>query len=165
MGQPISGERPWRRSRQIIVGAAPAAGADWSVTVPAGELWELRSVFAQLVTSAAVATRGARLVVNDGTAAFLTLPAPATQAASLTGTYTWAPHGPQLALAQANIGFVPELSLMPGWSIASSTAAIDAGDQWTAPRLYVVRTTVRSGDIDLGELPELVVAMGPMAAG
>lgn len=62
----------------VIVGANPAAGAEVSETVPAGETWCLLGVRVTLVTSATVATRQPILTLDDGTNIFFENPAAST---------------------------------------------------------------------------------------
>lgn len=155
----VSGESSWRRSRIVSGVATPAAGADWSTSVPAGHLWQLLGVTATLVTSAAVANRAVALVLGDGSNPFLTIPAPAVQAASLTGVYSWAGEGGGYALGVRQLGPLPPLVLPPSWTVAVSTLLVDATDQWSAVRLLLLDTTVRRGRIDLDQLPDMVVVV------
>lgn len=154
-----SGERPWRRTRRVITGAAPAAGADWIVTVPSGKLWRLVGLTASLVTAVAAANRSPRLVVTDGKTTTLILPPVAVQAASLTGAFTWAAHVDSYATAPDQVIALPDLTLQAGWTIAVSTTAIQAADQWSIQALLVIETTVKGGDVDFGELPDMMVEL------
>lgn len=160
----ISGEAPWRRSRIVQGVASPAAGADWSQTVPASHLWQLLTVTATLTTSAVAGNRQARLALGDGTNPFAVLTAPAVQAASLAHVYTWAVGMTPLALGLQQLQALPPIALGNGWTISVSTLALDAGDQWSAIRLGLVDTTARFGDLDLDATPELLVGfvgLGP----
>jgi len=165
VGSPISGERPWRRVRRVIAGPAPAAGADWSVTVPAGKVWRLVSVQATLTTAVAVANRSPRLIVGDGDATFLTIPPVAVQAASLAGVFDWLEHGSAYTTAPDQVLSLPALVLEAGWTVGTSTTAIQAADQWSAQQLLVLETDVKGGAVDLGSLPDLTVEVvaGPLA--
>jgi hypothetical protein len=157
MGERFSGESPWRRSRIVVRGAAPAAGADWSFVVPAGHVYRVISLYASLVTAVAVANRVVQLVASDGVASFLTIAPAAVQAASLTYGYAWWEHAPGALVGTGQaIPLVP-LVLEAGWSLASSTTAIQAADQWGAPALHVIDTTVRDGAVDVGLLPDMMV--------
>ncbi len=153
----ISGERPWRRFRIIETGADPAAGADWTFTVPAGAVWEIVAAYAVLVTDATVVSRAARLVVNDGVADFLSIAPADVQTESLTYRYAWLGVGAAYRAANGQVVALPRLVLEPGWTFGTSTEGIVAGDNWGVPRLYVLETTVRGGPIQLGELPEMYV--------
>lgn len=160
----VSGESTWRRSRIVLPVASPGAGLDWSLTVPAGHLYQLLAVTATLVTSAAVANRAVGLVLSDDRNPFLTIPAGAVQAASLTGIYSWAVGANPATLGIRSIAPIPDLILPTAWSLATSTLLIDAADQWSAVRLHLLDVTARRGRLDLDTVPDMlvgVVDMGP----
>ncbi|HTX52520.1 MAG TPA: hypothetical protein VMD08_03880 [Candidatus Baltobacteraceae bacterium] len=159
MGGEISGETPWRRSRQTLRPVSPAAGADWSVTVPAGHIYRLRSVLATLVTSAAVATRIARLTLNDGNGVFVDVPPFGTQAAGLTRRYLWLPSPAAVAQGNGILSSLPEFDLMAGWSLSTVTDAIDVADQWSAVAIGILDVTAKGGDVNLEEFPELFIQL------
>lgn len=164
MGEPYSAESPWRRSRTAVTVTPPAAGADWSLPVPAGHLYVLRSAFGILTTSAAVANRTARLILGDGTATFLEVPPFAVQAASIVGRYSWLGADVAYALAPAQGLPLPPITLQAGWTVGTSTGLIDVGDQWSGIRLNLIDVTVRGGDNDLNAYPDIVVeVVGPGA--
>jgi len=111
----------------------PAAGANWSVTVPNGARWLIQSVESRLVTSAAVANRIPHIVITDGAGDELfNSPASAAQAASLTVRYS-ACGGVQAAVNDgAAIVPIPDVaSMLQGWTIGVTTTAIDVADQWS----------------------------------
>lgn len=122
-----------------ITGTDPAAGAEWSETVPTNARWRLINVRAALVTDATVANRIPAITIDDGTTIVFAMPSHANQAASLTFTY----HG----FAAATNGFAsgltiavpipPDLVILPGWRVRSVTSALQAGDNWGAPQLWV----------------------------
>lgn len=159
MTAPYSGESPFRRVRRVHLGTAPGAGADWSVTVDAGRTWRLISVLAQLVTSSHAATREVDLTISDGTTTYFASAPAATQTASLTRKYCWAAKVSALALGVAINQGIPEFTLPAGHVIAVTTQNIDTADQWGAPVLYVIETTVREGAIELSESPDMVVEL------
>jgi hypothetical protein len=153
----FSGETTFRRVRRTIAVDRPAVGLDWTTTVPAGHVWELATVFASLTSSAVVANRVPRLVVTAEGVTILDAPPAAVQAASLTRRYSWAGYE---AAYQVDTGVavpLPPLVLAEGATVGSLTTALDVGDQWSAPVLYVVDSWVRGGAIDLGSLPDLRV--------
>lgn len=274
MGDRYSGQSVSRRVRRIALGATPAAGADWSVTVPGGFIWRVISAYASLVSSAAAGQRMPRLQISDGVATFLDLPPVNGQQASLTHRYSWLASGstyqavagvpstviagavattgaatalsytvptgaqavlrtatfhliggtpptvqlqlvrgattivlwsgsadtqlyPELALIAGDVVrwqvtaggagssgdftisgeptslagttdgeaiTIPELVLEAGWQIKVSTDNLDVGDQWSAPRLYIVEATDVGGPVDLRSESELVTIAG-IAAG
>jgi len=120
---------------------APGAGADWTFTVQAGLTAIVRGVRAQLVTSATVATRLARVQITDGTHIACDVAAGATQVASLTNLYNWAAGVTVNALGTApviiNAGLPRECRLSAGYTIQSATQNIQAADQWSAIVLEV----------------------------
>lgn len=125
---------------RIVLGAAPAAGAEFIVTVPANTRWSLISVAYALIASAAVANRQPFLAIDDGVnEAWETFNATNITAAQ-TAFYR-AGAGVQLATIAA-LDFqlpLPETMALPaGARIKSSTTALQAGDQYTAPVLNVI---------------------------
>lgn len=123
------------------VGSNPAAGAEISETVPAGEQWELLAVRFTLVTDATVATRAPSLLIDDGTNTILRIAAASTQTASLTVAYNWmADLGYEKTSASANVqGSFPRLTLLGGYRIRTTTGAMVAGDDYGAPVLHYRR--------------------------
>ena len=110
----------------------PAAGADFSQTVPAGLQWRIRAVFVKIVTSATVASRQLTLQFKDDQGNLLfQCPASTTQAASLTGLYSFFPTAPWNVVGTTNFvaPIPPDLTLADSFVIASSTASIQTGDQ------------------------------------
>ncbi len=127
---------------QIVVVPKPAAAADWAYTIPTtyGSGVILISVSALFTTSGTVANRipnltllngpsGAGTILSAGIAGALT----ATQSAR----YLWGMGLPALA-APVNSATTPStfpvpqgIMVPPGGIIASITAAIAAGDQWS----------------------------------
>ncbi len=152
-----SGERPWRRVRRVIAGPAPAAGVDWSITVPSGKVWRVLAILASLTTDATVAGRSVRLTASDGDTTFLSLPPVAVQAASLTGRYAWGEHVDSRTTSPDQVAALPPLTLQPGWVLRVTTTALQAADAWGAPAVLVVETTVRGGEVDLAALPDALV--------
>lgn len=122
-----------------ITGTDPAAGVEISETVPAGVRWRVLSFWFTLVTSAVVANRTPRIVVDDGALEYFRAGAGATQAASLTQIYDGSPAPPiaNTGGGPIMIGLPYQQVLMAGHRIKTSTALIDAGDNYSAPQ-YVV---------------------------
>lgn len=120
--------------------AAPAAGAEWSVTVGPNVIWEVLAVQFQLVTSAAVANRNAMLRVTDNLNAEAFRVGPqAVQAASLTNTYSYLPgFGYASGTGRQQVGWPsPPPVLLPGYVLGTTTSAIDVGDQYSLVELQV----------------------------
>lgn len=153
----ISAESTWRRSRIVVPVTSPAAGVDWQVGPPSGHVWRVLAIGATLLTSAAAATRSARLSFTNGDVPFLDIVASATHIASLTRRYVWLPVGAAYAAGSGIVSTIPETFLQAGWTIGTITDLIDVGDQWSSIFLSVIDTTVRSGPTDLDTLPDLIV--------
>lgn len=124
---------------QSLAIANPAAGADWSQSVPTAARWLVRGGAATLVTSVAVATRQVALVIDDGVNTLFTIEAGTTQLASLTQVYSLLPGQTTATLisTQLPIYIPPDLRLFAGWRIRTSTGAIQVTDQWSAIRLLI----------------------------
>ena len=122
-----------------VLGTNPAAGVEISETVPTNARWKLLSVFARLVTDGA-GTPTPGLLIDDGTNTLFFIRSTSSQAVSVTIDWSWT-HG--LGVAQIDVGSVRtmplpiDIILPAGYRITTSTAGIDAGDDWAAPRLLV----------------------------
>jgi len=154
-----SGESPWRRVRQVIRPANPAAGADWLATVPAGHVWRVLGISAQLTTSAAVANRIPFIALGDGVATFWDTPFRDEIAASLSFRYRLFPTAGAIGYESWEFAPMPEVDLMPGWTVGSSTTSLQAADQWLNIAINVVDTTVKGGDPSIGDYPELLIRL------
>lgn len=114
----------------------PAAGADWSFTPANNAHVKLLSIVATLVTSAAVSNRGPALVTktNNGDTIAIDLNK-SSQAASSTAVYGFRSDAPSYGSDSAGPNVqtsCPGFWLPPGAVVASSTANIQAADQWSA---------------------------------
>lgn len=114
---------------------APAAGADWTFTLPAAGYWRIRSVFATLTASATVANRQPGLAITDGTVLWHR----ARPGAVLIA------NGVADVLAMPGLGFqtqgatqgtftlpIPDVVMPPGFVISSVSTALQAGDQYSS---------------------------------
>lgn len=125
---------------RIVTVASPAAGADWSVNVPGGMVWQVQAIAATLVTSVVVANRFAALLVGDGTTTPIRLGGAPAIVASLTTRFCWLRDYGHSITASNPSGITiawPVIPILGGWTISSSTLAIDVGDQWSAISLFV----------------------------
>lgn len=139
-GGPIEPSVSGQGMLYAIQNATPAAGADWTVTVPNGARWRVRSVDARLTTSAAVATRDVDIIVTDpGAVEVYAASAAVTQLASLAVRYVFAdvPFNAPTDAARSIVPAIPDLILFAGWKISSVTANIQVADQWTTQVIYV----------------------------
>lgn len=136
--QELPAEMQNRATYKVVTVANPAAGADFSATVPAGKMWDSIAVHFHLATAVAVATRVAKITISDGTTMFAETRAGATQVASLTYEYTFVPN--MQALAEQGLvvgGAMPKVVLNAGSIISSSIYNIQAADQISNIALYV----------------------------
>ena len=115
----------------------PAVGAEWTFTVPVGQLLELLSLHWVLATSATVANRVSGFEIVDGAGNVIGIwRGGAVQAASLTENYSIGTIDGQ-SDPNGNFGAIiipaPQgLYLPAGFTIRSLTAALQAGDQYSA---------------------------------
>lgn len=143
----------------LTTGTNPAAGAEVSVTVPAGEVWEVQSVQFALQTDATVANRRVNIRVDDGASIFATAVANVDQAASATVTYIAGVGGIDYTAVRdgkLSIGLPTPLLLGPGWRIRTTTTNLQAGDDYAAPVIGYVRTTTTTA-ASTDETPSLII--------
>lgn len=123
----------------------PAAGAEFSVTVPGSAVWRVIAIAWSFVTDATVATRFPRLEVTDGESVFTRMIMVGDQTASLV-IPRFAGHGLERADGAGGgvtSGLLNPLIMLPGWVIRSVTSNMVAGDNYAAPILYVSETPQR----------------------
>ncbi|HET9247699.1 MAG TPA: hypothetical protein VFO15_17985 [Xanthobacteraceae bacterium] len=126
---------------RVVPVTSPAAGANFSFVTPGESTFALVALTATLVTSAAVANRAATLNVSDGTTTLWSVEAGAVQTATSTVRYSWVteyPAFPTTIVGGALVVPMAPTYLPPGFTIASSVALLDAGDQWSAITATVV---------------------------
>lgn len=117
----------------------PAAGADFSVTVPNNRRWQLIAIRGALTASAAVANRFPAIVLDDGAnQVFLSRINVATTAGQSNG-FTWAPTVQPYTDTQSNflLPLPSPVFLASGYHVKSSTLNLQAGDQWSNIQLLV----------------------------
>jgi hypothetical protein len=138
-GSPIATSIEGAGVIRTVLGADPAAGAEWSEPVPAGARWRLRSVIATLTTDATAAARLAALQITDGTNTLWRARASQAQAASIAGIYSGGGTGYATTGATNDLMWpIPsEMILLAGFRIGTFTSSLQAGDDWSAPRLTV----------------------------
>lgn len=128
-----------RGAIRAIVGTDPAAGAESSETVPTNARWRVLNHRIALVTDATVANRTMQILIDDGTNTIYSLAANANQPASTTFTYHSFPAG---AAGYAsgntlNVPIPPEIMLMGGSRLRTSTGNLQAGDNYGPPLILV----------------------------
>ena len=121
----------WSHSVQV---ANPAAGADWTLTVLAGQRFAPKSFNAFFTESAAVANRQVNVIIDDGVNAVwqddVTANIVAGQAGAVSGAQVNAAVG--VFPVELFVVMPPGIFLEPGWRLRTSTTGIQAGDQWSA---------------------------------
>lgn len=123
---------------KIVSGSDPAAGAESTITVPAGEVWELIGFEVTLVTDATVANRRPRIVLDDGTTEFFRQAAGADITASLTTIVVGSGASvASLAAGVAHIPLAPGVILGPSYRIRTLTLNLQAGDNYGVPVVFV----------------------------
>lgn len=123
-----------------FTGTDPAAGNDWSETVPTGARWELIAVRAALNTNATVINRYAHLRLNANGATLGIYGASAALPASTGVKFNWGAGLPTQAPNPSGEGMLPfpmGLRAMGAYVIASYTGNLQAGDDWDAPIVTV----------------------------
>ncbi len=122
-----------------ITGTNPAAGAEFSETVPTGALWRLRSGSVVLTCDATVANRQSKLRIDDGTDFVFYGGFGANSVAGEVSQVCWAAVG--ASAPSSNSGRLYQIPIdfkIPGgYRIRSATSSIQAGDNYDAPQLYV----------------------------
>jgi hypothetical protein len=121
--------------------AEPSLGVEIQRIVPGGVTWELLALTTVFTTSATVANRRVRLRITDGSQPVYAAIAPLAHGASTTLVYRYL-VGVGVTIdgtAQFEVmATFPRTVLLPGWVIETETASIQAGDDYTAPTLYVL---------------------------
>jgi len=94
--------------RQVFTAVDSAANdSDKTLTVPAGQVWDIDVLNITLATSADVGNRQITVVVSDGTNTLATLNAEANQAASLTEYYCYSPKYGTASEAPTGWHYIP----------------------------------------------------------
>src|SRR5215470_1568071 len=118
-----------------IAVTTPAAGADFTITVPTGARWQLDTVSGLYTASAAVANRVPELVIDDGANIVFAAPTNTAITGGQTARVSWgAGAGGPIAGANTDqtIPLANDMYLPGGFRIRSNTALIQAADTWTA---------------------------------
>lgn len=138
---PVSGNELARPSAGVLRsfnGTDPAAGAEVSQTVTAGQLWNIKSVVVTLVTDANVANRRVHIVFRNGGGETVRAYATIDQAASTTVKYIFAHYGYTPDETDTNtvlINIPDNVFLESGSDFITATTNIQVGDNFGAPRV------------------------------
>jgi hypothetical protein len=125
----------------------PAAGAEHSIAVTAGKIWQLVGLTAALVTSATAGLRNPRLIYDDGsTNGAPTIPGSfGTQNINITETYSWAQdmaQGSSVSVTPATLSNAPipaNLYFFGGYNIKTSTANLQVDDDWGVATYSIIQ--------------------------
>lgn len=122
-----------------IAGSNPAAGVEVSETVPTGARWRLIALAAQLVTDATAANRLPRLLIDDGASVYYQSDPAAAQTAATTVNHVAGAAVQRSAVVSSTASWAlpNDLRLSAGHRIRTSTASLQAGDNWDIPQLLV----------------------------
>jgi hypothetical protein len=135
----------------------PAAGAEWTFTLPGGYYYRVLSGTATFTTSAAVANRSCGVQVTDGANVIWAAANSTAIAASLTSrpAYTYASITNNVGGAKGALNvMVPAYWLPPGYVISSQTTNMDVADTYTAVVLFLEQ-------FDFGRYGQPMVAHPP----
>lgn len=136
---------PGGRILVVTTGADPAAGAEISFTVSGRSALRVHAITAVLTTSATAANRVPHFIVSNGETTLYEVCGADAHTAGLAVRYSLIPHGAVVSeIAALSVVLpLPELYLLPGWTLTTSTDAIEADDNWGAPALYVTEIPER----------------------
>ncbi len=124
----------------VTTGSDPAAGAEWSQTVPAGESWQLSTIRYSLTTSAVAGNRLTSITFDNGTTVFARYPSTQTEPASTTNTYTGSVDvASSGALGTEILISLPRIIIPSGYRIRSLTTLLDPADDYSAPVFFYTR--------------------------
>lgn len=122
--------------------AVPAAGAEWTITLPGGYYYRLLGGVATFTASAVVATRlvGIAVTSSDGVV-FVAVNSSGIPASNIARTaFASGIAGSSVSGAKGAWSInAPPFWMHANWTLASSTTAMDAGDTYTAITLLFER--------------------------
>jgi hypothetical protein len=147
---------------------APAAGAEWSLTLPGGSWWRLLLGRATLVTDATVTTRVPGLQLLDPDAQVYETLSQTGVTATNTAAAVYASGAGAVNIgqgsAEAPVSW-PDVVMPAGWVLRSRTLNLQAADQYSAIRLWFAEIDLGPGGAILGRpdeyLPNLIGPEGP----
>lgn len=129
---------------KTVDGGDPGVGTEHFAQVPAGKFWRLLGARTTLVTNATAGTRRVKMRFADAAGlVFCDAISPSTQPISTTKDYSFVVGVPSVADADNVIAVqIPALILPAGFRIATVTAAISAGDNYSQLVLLVEEVTL-----------------------
>jgi hypothetical protein len=125
---------------KLVPVPTPAAGADWSTTVPGQGSWLVQAFVATLTNAVAAANRFPAVSLTDGNSEYFRAPLSAAVIASTvlnaSGAIGFLPAAVNVTLGPSAVG-LPQIILPPGSVFRVVTTNLQAADQWSAIALYV----------------------------
>lgn len=124
----------------VIVGANPVAGVEFSITVPPGEVWEFLAIKATLATNGTITNRSPNFIIDDGANTLVVMASALTEVATSSMIWSAYPGASSIATPAGASNTMPGpigMRMQGGFRIRSSTVNFQAGDQWTAIELVV----------------------------
>lgn len=140
-GSVIESSTAGEPAARTIVGTAPAAGAEVLETVPAGARWELMTVRQQFITSAVAISRTPNFLFKDPTNRLYRTVNTTVLNSNITAEWFLAQNLPVQSDVPSSIFTLPipqPTRLLTGQTWGTTTAGLQAGDQYAAP-VYAVR--------------------------
>ncbi len=131
---------------RVVVGTVPPVATDWIQTVPPGFIWNVKSIYATLETSAVAGARIGPFEMSDGAGAGFYSRAPTqVQPASTVQTHNFSNTGREAIAGNFIVAHTPmpdDIWLLPGYVFrvryVGATLGYKAGDQWTAPQFWIM---------------------------
>lgn len=128
------------RSLETYLGPAPGAGSEITVTVPAGEVWQILAFHAPLTADGSAANRRPHLLVDDGNNVFARYPTSVTQTAGATWFHSWHYEGGSMyASYPANFQSIGFTMLSEGMRLRTFCESLQPGDAWGTPTVYYLQ--------------------------
>lgn len=124
----------------IVTVAQPAAATDFTVTVPAGQIWLVHGIDFPFTTGVGATNRTIRVQGKNGADTFCTSIAPVSQAASITGTIHCIHGGANASVIvgttqQQQISLSDDFILNGGETLNSAIIGITGTDQVGAVKI------------------------------
>lgn len=147
MGSEVLGQQ----TLETILPANPAAGAELTHTVPAGQTWRIQSLTAELVTDATAPVRTVGIRIENAAGQLVAVSGVGiTQGPSVTFVYGFGlgmpvgfgPIDPVGTDPPMVAGPLPDIILLTGFIILTATEALVAADQFQNARLLIERYNI-----------------------
>lgn len=126
---------------EAVIGTDPAANVQIAEAVPANERWRVLAIHLQLVTDSTVADRTVTVIFKTADGDEITRDVSGTtQQASETMDYhlaIWETKPSDVDGADAYMTIPNDFWLGEGWTIETSVANWQTGDNWAAPTIIV----------------------------